>query len=155
MRRHLDEGLHHADLARVWEFYRSAHRVYETGDWVFGVGARPHSGRTRVRSIECGVYRTVDLLGDAEYWLFPKEPARTRSSELAVIPPTGGCSQPLHPIRAGFFAPLWPVSPFGDHALEFDVVGDAVIQKMLFPKRDFWILVRDPESQQGVWATWK
>jgi hypothetical protein len=26
---------------------------------------------------------------------------------------------------------------------------------MLFPKRDFWVLVRDPENPQGTWASWK
>jgi hypothetical protein len=66
MRRHLQEGLHHTDPARVWEFYRSAHRVYETGDWVGSTGSRPASDRARSRSIECGIYRTVDLLGDGE-----------------------------------------------------------------------------------------
>jgi hypothetical protein len=155
MRRHLQEGLHHTDPARVWEFYQSAHRVYEAGDWVVGVAPHSPSGRERLRSIECGVYRTVDMLGDAEYLLFPKEPTRTRSSQIAVTPTTGGSAQPLRPIRAGFFGPLWQIAPFGDHPLEFDVLGDPVIRKMLFPKRDFWVLVRDPENQQGVWATWK
>ena len=155
MRRHLQEGLHHSDPARVWEFDQSSHRVYEAGDWVAGVAPHQTSGRERIRSIECGVYRTVDLLGDADYLLFPKEPARTRSSQTAVTPTIGGSALPLRHIRPGFFGPLWQVAPFGDHPLEFDVVGDPVIRKMLFPKRDFWVLVRDPENQQGVWATWK
>ena len=84
MRRHLQEGLQHSDPARVWEFYQSAHRVYEAGDWVAGVASHQTSGRERIRGIECGVYRTVNLVGDAEYLLFPKEPARTRSSQIAV-----------------------------------------------------------------------
>ena len=155
MRRHLHEGLHHADPARVWEFYRSAHRVYETGDWIGGSGSHPSPDRRLSRTIECGVYRTVDLLGDAEYWLFPKEPGRTRSTQLEVTPARGGSAQPLRPIRPGFFVPPWQVAPFGEQAIEYDVAGDPVIHKMLFPKRDFWILVRDPENQQGVWATWK
>jgi len=155
MRRHLHEGLHHTDPARVWEFYRSAHRVYEMSDWMRGGGSPLGSDRRQSRSIECGLYRTVDLLGDAEYWLFPKEPGRTRSSLLEVTPVPGGSAHPLRTIRPGFFAPPWQVAPFVEQALEYDVAGDPVIHKMLFPKRDFWILVRDPENHQGMWATWK
>jgi hypothetical protein len=154
-RRHLSEGLHHTDPARIWEFYRSAHRLYETGAWVDGAHNRSSSERGRQRSIECGVYRTVDLVGDAEYWLLPKEPPRTRSLQLKVIPTTGGSPQPLLPLCAGFFEPMWPVNPFEDRALEFEVIGDPMIQKLLFPRRDFWILVRDPENPQGAWGTWK
>jgi hypothetical protein len=155
MRRHLEEGLHHSDPGRAWEFYQAAHRVYESGDWALGIAPHQTSERNRGRSIECGIYRTVDLLGDAEYLLFPKQPARTRSSQLATTQTIGGSTTPLRPIRAGFFGPLWRVAPFGDQPLEFDVVGDPVIRKMLFPRRDFWVLVQDPENQQGVWATWK
>ena len=69
-----------------------------------------------------------------------------RSREITVTQGTGDGALPLRPIRPGFFAPLWQVAPFGDRPLEFDVVGDPAIRKMLFPKRDFWVLVRDPES---------
>ena len=78
-RRHLFEGLHHPDPGRVWEFYRAAHRVYEAGDWVADTTFRSAEDRSRLRSIECGLYRTEDLLGESQYWLFPKQPDRMRS----------------------------------------------------------------------------
>jgi hypothetical protein len=154
-RKHLSEGLHHSDPGRVWEFYRAAYRVYEVGDWVSGATAHSATDRTRLRSIECGLYRTEDLVGESQYWLFPKQPARMRSSQLAVTPPHGASDQPLRPLRAGFFAPLWPRTPFADDALEYNVVGDPGVQKLLFPKREFWILMPDPENPQGAWATWR
>ena len=58
-------------------------------------------------------------------------------------------------MRPGFFAPTWQVTPFQERALEFQVTGDPAIQKMLFPKRDFWILIRDPENPLGAWGSWK
>lgn len=154
-RRHLFEGLHHPDPGRVWEFYRAAHRVYEAGEWLTGATARPPTDRARLRNIECGLYRTEDLLGEPQYWLFPKQPARTRSNQLVVTPPYGESDQPLRPLRAGFFVPLWPHAPFAEDALECRVVGDPGVQKLLFPKRDFWVLTRDPENPLGSLATWK
>jgi hypothetical protein len=154
-RRHLFEGLHHPDQGRVWEFYRAAHRVYETGDWAVGAAPRISTDRFRVRNIECGLYRTEDLLGEPQYWLFPRQPARTRSSQLAVTPLHRGNDQPLRPFRPGFFAPLWPHDPFVEEALECSVVGDPAVSKLLFPRRDFWLLMRDPEIPHGAWATWK
>lgn len=154
-RKHLSEGLHHADPGRVWEFYRAAHRVYEVGEWVVDPTTRPPTDRSRLRTIECGLYRTEDLLGEAQYWLFPKQPARMRSSQLAVIRSHGANGQTLRSLRAGFFTPPWPQDPFADEAIECKVLGDPGVQKLLFPKRDFWLLMRDPETPQGAWATWK
>lgn len=154
-RRYLSEGLRHTDPGRVWEFYQAAHRVYEAGDWVDDTTRHPPAGSARLRSIECGLYRTEDLLGDAQYWLFPKQPARRRSSQIAVKQTSDASAQPLRPLRAGFFAPPWKCAPFVDDALEYEVLGDPGVSKLLFPKRDFWILMRDPENPQGAWATWK
>lgn len=154
-RRHLAEGLHHPDPGRVWEFYRAAHRVYEAGDWVADPTAQPHADRSRLRNIEGGLYRSEDLLGEPQYWLFPKQPTRTRSSQLTVTPPHGASDQPLRPLRAGFFVPLWPQVPFVCEALQHPVVGDPGVQTLLFPKREFWILTLDPENPLGAWATWR
>jgi len=154
-RKHLSQGLHHPDPGRVWEFYRAAHRVYEAGDWTTGAVRRANTARATTCSIECGLYRTEDLTGEPQYWLFPKQPARIRSKSLVVEFPEAASSLPLRPLRAGFFAPLWVHDPFVDSAVEHKVVGDLGVQKLLFPRRDFWVLVRDPENPQGAWASWK
>ena len=145
-RRHLSEGLHHSDPGRVWEFYRAAHRLYESGDWVAGPTTHPPADRDRLSKIECGLYRTEDLLGDVQYWLFPKQPVRTRSAQLSVTLPDKASAHPLRPLRAGFFAPLRPCAPFPDDPFECNIVGDLAVKKLMFPKRDFWLLMRDPEN---------
>jgi len=154
-RKHLKEGLHHPDPGRRWEFYLSAHRVYEEAQWEDSDVGRKGSERSAARSIECGLYRIEDLMGGADYWLFPKQPARALPSALSICVPGSGQVQPLRTLRAGFFAPLWPQEPFVDEAIELAVVGDPGILTALFPRHDFWLLIRDPEDPFGAWATWR
>lgn len=153
-RKHLLEGFRHRDPGRVWEFFRAAHRVYEAEDWVQGRN-RKQKKRTSARNIECGLYRTEELSGTQSYWLFPKQPARVKSLALTVSISGSAEMLPLRTLRAGFYAPLKEQQPFVRRAIEGKVEGDSNVQKLLFPKRDFWILMRDPEDPYGAWATWK
>lgn len=155
-RKHLLEGLHHSEPGRVWEFYQAAYRVYQDGDWIDGIEKKKMLACNRLRNIESGLYLIEDLLGNQQYWLLPRQPVRMPLGQLTVKPPNGDFDQaPLRPLRAGFFSPLWPQIPFINEALECSVCGDPCIQKLLFPKRHFWILMRDPENPYGAWATWK
>lgn len=154
-RKHLNEGLHHIDPARVWEFYRAAYRVYETGDWLDGEGHRSPVKLIRTRNIEGGIYRGETLSGDVQYYLFPKQPERSRSNQLFVSRKDGVASEPLHPLREGYFRPLWVQKPFVEEPLQFPLSGDPYIQCLTFPKRDFWILTSDPVTPYGAFATWK
>ena len=154
-RKHLTEGLNHDDSSRRWEFYRSAHSVYQSSDWSsMGIHAyRPSSLQNR--NIECGLYRAENLMGDSEYYLFPKQPSRTRAASLNPVERFNTDEYTLEPMRPGFFHPLWEHEPFIETPLEIPLQGDPRFQKLVFPKRDFWILVRDPENSYGAWATWK
>lgn len=154
-RKHLKAGLHHPDPGRRWEFYQSAHRVYEETQWEHSDVGRKGNERSAARTIECGLYRSEDLVGGAEYWLFPRQPARALPSGLSVGTPGSGQVQPLRTLRAGFFAPLWPQEPFVDEAIDLAVAGDPGIRTALFPRHDFWLLIRDPEDPLGAWATWR
>jgi len=154
-RKHLKEGLHHTDPGRRWEFYLSAHRVYEEAQWQSSSVGRKLGERTAARSIECGLYRIENLLGEAEYWLFPKQPARALPAALNLVLPGSAQVQPLRTLRAGFFVPLWPQEPFIDEAIDLAVEGDPGVRKAFFPRHDFWILIRDPEDPFGAWATWR
>lgn len=154
-RKHLRAGLHHPDPGRRWEFYLSAHRVYEETQWKNSDIGRKAGERMAARSIECGLYRTENLIGEAEYWLFPRQPARALPASLGLAQPGSARVQPLKPLRAGFYAPLWPQEPFVDEAIELAVTGDPAIRKAIFPRRDFWILACDPEDSFGAWATWR
>ena len=157
-RRHLREGLAHPEPSHVWEFYRAAHRLYEAGDW--DTSAQPGDPyRTslggRVRRIECGLYRNESIAGDVDYLLFPKQPGHRRAAALTTRSSLQAPPLSLNQLRPGFFEPLWAQSPFVENAIEFGIEGDAMIEAMLFPRRDFWILTADPENPFGAWATWK
>lgn len=153
-RQHLREGLNHPDFEHVWEFYKAAYRVYESSNWAAGIPTNGIHQPVTNRNIECGLYRIEDLAGEAQYWLFPKQPGRTANLSLQVLAPQEGDGS-LRLLRPGFFMPAWPVSPFDAPVHEWQVAGDPVFQKLLFPKRDFWILVNDPENSDGAWGTWK
>ncbi len=154
-RRHLREGLYHSDQNRVWEFFQAAHRVYESGDWTVTGSDRTRGGTAKRRSVECGLYRGETLLGDAEYYAFPKQPHRTRSQVLHVMNPQDDSARRLVPLRAGFFRPVWVQAPFLDEALECEVTGDTHIRMLLVPRKDFWVLTVDPDNPQGAWGTWR
>ena len=154
-RKHLNAGLHHPDPRRRWEFYQSAHRVYEKTQWDNSDVGRKGNKHSAGRSIECGLYRVEDLMGGAEYWLFPRQPARALLAALSVGVPGSGQVQFLRTLRAGFFAPLWPQDPFVDEAINLAVVGDSGIRTAFFPRHDFWLLICDPEDPMGAWATWR
>ena len=136
-RRHLSEGLHHADPGRVWEFYRAAHRVYEAGDWVAGSRLRPSADRSRLRNIECGLYRSEDLLGEPQYWLLPRQPARTRSSQLAVTPPRATVPSLFARSVPASSPPVASSIPLLMTLSSATSVGDPGVQKLLFPKTGF------------------
>jgi hypothetical protein len=152
---HLREGLTHHEPARVWEFHKAAHRVYESTNWDVQPGQERGSRSTAslARKLEAGLYRSVSLAGEVVYHLFPRQPSRCRSTDLSVR--SGGKTHRLKLLRPGYFAPLWPQEPFPDKAIELDVLGDPIIQKMLMPKRDFWVLTVDSDNPCGAWATWR
>ena len=154
-RKHLHEGLRHVDPARAWEFNRAAYRVYEESDWLGGNVEGGSVRRRRVRSIESGIYRAETLDGESQYYIFPRQPERSRDAQLYVSRACVTEQEPLRQLRAGYFRPLWQQEPFVDEPLHFDISGDPHIQGLVFPSRDFWILTADPETTHGAFATWK
>lgn len=154
-RKHLNEGLHHSDPARVWEFYRAAYRLYETGDWADRNVPRMSSKQLRSRNIECGIYRAETISGDIQYHIFPRQPERSRSNQLVVSVKDNNIPQTLRPLKEGYFWPLWVQNPFVEEPIQFPLSGDPYIQFLIFPKRDFWILNSEPDVLNGAIATWK
>lgn len=153
--RHLKEGFSHTDPGRRWEFYRAAYRVYESEEWKTEEARRDRKRRVPNR-IECGLYRVYNRRSDdVLYFVFPKEPRGMRSTAL-LVERECGLHEKLRRLKDGFFFPLWEQVPFVDAAMQFPITGSPVVQSMVFPRRDYWILVRDPEEgEYGPWATWK
>ena len=154
-RKHLSEGLNHNDSSRRWEFYRAAHAVYQSADWSSEEGHGCRSNTLQNKNIECGLYRAENLMGESEYYIFPKQPFRTHAGATNPVVSHNYDEYSLETLRPGFYNPLWEIQPFVETPMEFPVDGHARLQKLVFPKRDFWILVRDPENSYGAWATWK
>ena len=152
-RKHLSEGLHHSDPARVWEFYRAAYRLYETGEWLDGNIHRIPSTQLKSRNIESGIYREETISGNTQYYIFPRQPERSRSNQLNVS--VDGRNTPLRLLKEGYFLPLWVQNPFVDAPIQFPISGDPYFKWLVFPKRDFWILNSEPNVPNGAIATWK
>ncbi|MGD9818027.1 MAG: hypothetical protein AB7V04_04925 [Desulfomonilaceae bacterium] len=154
-RKHLSQGLNHYDSSRKWEFYRAAHAVYQSADWSSGEEHERRSNQLKNKNIECGLYRAENLMGESEYYIFPKQPFRTHSGGINPVVRYNQDEYSLSTLRPGFYQPLWEIQPFVETPLEISVNGHARFHKLVFPKRDFWLLVRDPENSYGAWATWK
>jgi hypothetical protein len=55
--------------------------------------------------------------------------------------------------RQGWFMPLRPVELGAEKS--YELVGDEELTKLVLPRRDFWILVHDPDDEASpVLATW-
>jgi hypothetical protein len=154
-RKHLREGIFHADPARVWAFYNAAFRVYGEADWSEGLVHTSKTVSQKVHNIESGLYRVESLSGDVSYHIFPKQPERSRSVQLYISNESTNITEELRPLKEGFFKPLWPQNPFVEKAIQFPLTGNPHIQYLLFPKRDFWILNTEANNPQSALATWK
>ena len=56
-----------------------------------------------------------------------------------------GVTEPMHREPDGQFRPLWPVDPSGGQ--NYRIEGDPNITELFLPKRDFWVLTRDPRDE--------
>lgn len=152
-RKHLKAGLHHYDSARVWEFYQSAYRVYENDEWQTDTSTSGEIRTTR-KKIDSGLYLYETLSGEASFRLFPKQPGRYRLNDLSIKNDRGSIVN-LMALRPGFYCPLWEIQPFQEEKKEYEILGSEIVKQLVFPKRDYWILLKDPETEYGAYATWK
>ncbi|MCL4688619.1 MAG: hypothetical protein KJ007_08610 [Burkholderiales bacterium] len=151
-RRHLQAGLHSADPDRASAFVDAAFRIYQAIDWDAEPTAEARQGSGYI-SLTGGILRRVSIRGIASYLLMARRPSRWKSVELRVVSNSG--AHTLVPMRADLFAPLWPVEPFVEAPLKYVVEGDPLVESLVFPRRDFWILTTDPEDPLGQMGTWE
>ena len=108
--------------------------------------------RTQRRLI-AGLYRDADpLTGVTEYLLYPPKPGRWHGGSLQIA--YGGECRRLLSDRERWFRPLpGPVNPAGGQT--FPLTGHPSITELALPRRDFWVLTRDPQDESsGVFASW-
>jgi hypothetical protein len=150
---HLSELFQESEPTRYEAMIEAVFNLYETFNWTGKEQPGSTSKYTAQRRIVAGLYRAEDMLsGSISYLLYPREPKRWEAAKLYVL--KDGLSHPLREERPGWFMPLWSEYPSGGR--RYDVHGDAEVQELVLPKRDFWILVRDPENEDsGVFASWR
>ena len=98
--------------------------------------------------------RSVSLVGQVTYRMFvPQANANWIPKPLQVQPPTGTPMR-LLPDRLGHFQPLGKQQPFVTESIRMALLGDPLLDAIVFPQRAFWILTPDPEDPTGAFATW-
>jgi hypothetical protein len=150
-RRYLREGFRSSDPRRAAAFYEAAYRVFEALPWEGGpVGAIVQ----RSRVINAGLIRSVSLSGQVSYRMFVPQPTNWIPKTLTIHVAAGSPVR-LNPGRPGHFQPLGTQPPFVQETIRLKLDGDPLLDAVVFPKRDFWILTPDPEDPTGAFATWE
>lgn len=153
--RHLQSLMREPDPRHYEAVVSAVHSVYDSLDWEHET---THARRAGVfafqRRLSAGLYREEDALsGSITYHLYPQQPRRKQGeTELRLLKEDD--TQLLREERPGWFFPLpWPEDL--TNRMPYELEGDPHIKLLALPERGFWILVRDPESDEsGVFASW-
>ncbi|MCA1567585.1 MAG: hypothetical protein LC803_18435 [Acidobacteria bacterium] len=150
---HLKELFQEADPSRYEAIMEVVFNLYDTLDWADE--EQPRAANTLVvqRRIIAGLYRIFEpTMGSISYLLYPRKPAHWNGSNLHVLKDSE--SHSLREDRSGWFMPLWSEPPSGGS--RYEVRGNVEVKEIILPESDFWIFVRDPESEDsGVFASWR
>jgi hypothetical protein len=147
------------DRQRYEAIAESIHEVYQ--QWLeypeISVTSQNREISTRSRYLFAGLYRTEDLfLGKIDYYLYPKQ---QRGGQLASISiQQGDKCEPLREERLGWYFPLeYPLNASElDRGARYEITGNANLDSLILPQRDFWILIPDPDNPDaGVYASWE
>lgn len=106
-------------------------------------------------NIMSGLMRTADpFSGTIDYYIYARTPRRRRADFVEVQ--VGDNVQKLTPDRPGWFAPAFTVDASDlNNGRRYPVLAHDDLEWLVLPKRDFWVLVPDPENQEGDgFATW-
>ncbi|APB34450.1 hypothetical protein GlitD10_2121 [Gloeomargarita lithophora Alchichica-D10] len=144
------------DRQRYEPLAQAIHETYL--DWLECGSANNLIGESRQRAwsrqLYAGIYRTEDFLGNIEYSLYPKQ-QRGRSLDSLEVQCNGN-SYPLREDRAGWYLPVGIL--FRQEISEgttYQIKPDTQVEKLILPRRDFWVLVPDPDNpESGVYASW-
>lgn len=142
------------DRSRYEALATAIHETYE--DWLENGSTTTSTGRARYsRQLYAGIYRTEDFLGNIEYYLYPKQQRGRSLGSLTVE--INEKQWDLREDRAGWYLPIGQslskqeISQGGT----YQISPNTQIENLILPKRDFWILVTDPDnSESGVYASW-
>jgi len=154
--KHVQTLLQEGNISRYQAVSEAAFEVYE--EWVaLGRKATVNRGASRHllhRNLFAELYRITEL-GDAIYYLYPRQPRRFHSTRLQVS--RNGVIEELVEDRQGWYEPLWKEPISGneiDKGARYELVGHSNFQYLVLPTRDFWILTREPDNpDSGVYIS--
>ena len=116
---------------------------------------RANSDALQSTNIMAGLLRTADpFSGTIDYYIYPRTPRR-RHVEYAQVH-VGERVQKFTLDRPGWFSPAFTVDATDlSEGRRYQVLAPDDLEWMVLPERDFWVLVPDPENQEGdAFATW-
>ena len=142
------------DRNRYEALATAIHETYE--DWLENGSTTISKGRAKYsRQLYAGIYRTEDFLGNIDYYLYPKQQRGRSLGSLTVE--VNNKQWDLREDRAGWYLPIGDSLP-GQEISEgqtYQISPSNQVQELVLPKRDFWILVPDPDNpESGVYASW-
>ncbi|MFN5856511.1 MAG: hypothetical protein ACK456_11565 [Pseudanabaenaceae cyanobacterium] len=147
------------DRNRYEALATAIHETYE--DWLENGWSTTSTGKSRhrqwSRQLYAGIYRTEDFRENEniEYYLYPKQQRGRSLGSLTVE--ANGRQWDLREDRAGWYLPIGE-SLSGQEISEgrtYQISPSNQVEKLILPKRDFWILVPDPDNpESGVYASW-
>ena len=109
----------------------------------------------RSSMLMAGLLRVEDpIFGGVSFYLYPRTPRHRGIDSIAVLEEDG--TRTLRVERPGWFEPFGPVVEQRlDDGQSYPIAAPEELSQLVLPKRDFWILVPDPDDpQSGTYATW-
>ena len=153
--KHLSDLLQEDDFRRYDVITDAIYDVYLSIDWDREMETEPdiRSVGQRRLTVTAELYRIENFVtGNIDYYLYPRQLRQFGGGTLEVI--RNGRTHPLSVDRKGWFQPLWPEDLAG--GVSYEVRGHQQVKTLVLSKRDFWILVPDPEDEtSGIFAGWK
>jgi hypothetical protein len=132
------------------------HQIYEQWQSQGCPTADKFNYRSFSSHIFCGLYRTEDpFLGEVNYYLYPQQQRGRKLDSVTVK--LGNDNHQLIEDRPGWYSIL--DEQITEKELEqgkrYKIVEPDNLDYLIFPNRDFWILIPDPENpESGVYASW-
>lgn len=112
---------------------------------------------TSSKTIYSGIYRQVNpFSGELSYYAYPKQPRRVLAKKITFTYKEE--SYTLVNERPGWFRPLQKLkleSASLTNGINIPIDISESFEEIVFPKRDFWMLVQDPDAPgAGLYGTW-
>jgi len=154
--KHIQSLLAEGSIQRYQALNEAIFEEYE--EWVAsGRGAvknRESMKQFKKRNLFAELYRITEL-GTPTYYPYPRQPRRFRLHQLQVR--RNGILEDLVEDRPGWFEPLWKGAVSGEeleNGAQYELLGDADFQYLIFPTRDFWILTQEPDNpESGIYVS--